>query len=243
VVMREDLRGDLQSHSTYSDGRRTMREMAFAAAERGHEYFAVTDHGQNLSVVRSLSLEDIDRQAGEIRRINEELEGRMTLLHGLEANIGLDGELDYPDDVLAKFDVVVASLHHGLQMERGPMTARVLRALAHPEVNVFGHPTARMLPRRPASDFDLEAACRAAADHGVAMELNASPRRLDLKDDHAVVAREAGCLFAISTDAHSIDELDYLQFGVGTAQRAWLEPDRIVTTWPLARLRGFLAKR
>lgn len=243
VVMREDLRGDLQSHSTYSDGRRPLRDMSFAAAERGHEYFAVTDHGRNLSVVRSLSLEDIDRQAEEIRRINQELAGRMTLLHGLEANIGLEGELDYPDEVLAKFDVVVASLHHGLSMERAEMTKRVLRALAHPAVNVFGHPTARMLPRRPASDFDLEAACQAAADHGVAMELNASPRRLDLKDEHAVVAREAGCVFAISTDAHSISELDYLRFGIGTAQRAWLGPERIITTWPLERLRSFLAKR
>ncbi|HWD09570.1 MAG TPA: DNA polymerase/3'-5' exonuclease PolX [Actinomycetota bacterium] len=243
VVTLEDLRGDLQSHSTYSDGRRTLREMAFAAAERGHEYHAVTDHGQNLAVVRSLSLEDIDRQADEIRRLNEELAGRMTLLHGLEANIGLDGELDYPEEILARFDVVVASLHHGLRMERAEMTARVVKALAHPEVNIFGHPTARMLPRRPASDFDLEAACRAAAEHGVAMELNASPRRLDLKDEHAVVAREAGCLFAISTDAHAINELDYLRFGVATAQRAWLGPERIITTWPLDRLRSFLAKR
>jgi DNA polymerase (family 10) len=243
VVTREDLRGDLQSHSTYSDGRRSLREMALAAAERGHEYYAVTDHGKNLAVTRSLSLADIDRQAAEVRAINEELGGRMVLLHGLEANIGLEGELDYPDEVLARFDIVVASLHHQLGMERAGMTERVLRALAHPSVNVFGHPTARMLPRRPASDFDLEAACRAAAAHGVAMEINASPRRLDLKDEHAVVAREAGCVFAISSDAHSVRELDHLPFGVGTAQRAWLPPERVITTWPLERLRRFLAKQ
>lgn len=243
VVTLEDLRGDLQSHSTYSDGRVGVREMALAAAAHGYEYFALTDHGKNLAVTRSLSLEDIERQAAEIRRVNEELQGRMVVLHGLEANIGPEGDLDYPDEVLARFDVIVASLHHQLGMERTAMTARVLKALAHPEVNIFGHPTGRMLPRRPASDFDMEAVCHAAAEHGVAMEINASPRRLDLKDEHVVVAREAGCLFAISTDAHSPDELDYLRFGVGTAQRGWVEPARVITAWPLERLRGFLAKQ
>jgi DNA polymerase (family 10) len=243
VVTVADLRGDLQSHTTYSDGRRSVREMAMAAAARGYEYFAVTDHGRNLPVTRSLSLEDIERQAEEIRTVNDELGGRMVVLHGLEANIGLDGELDYPDDVLARFDVVVASLHHQLRMESPAMTERVLRALSHPRVNVFGHPTGRLLGRRPPSEFDLELACRTAAANGVAMEINASPRRLDLSDEHVVVAREAGCLFAISTDAHSLPELDYLRFGAGTAQRGWLTPDRVITTWPLERLRAFLAKQ
>ncbi|HEU5002378.1 MAG TPA: DNA polymerase/3'-5' exonuclease PolX [Actinomycetota bacterium] len=242
VVVLEDLRGDLQSHSTYSDGRRTLREMAMAAAAKGHQYYAVTDHGANLAVTRSLSLADIDAQAREVAEINEELGGRMVLLHGLEANIGLDGELDYPDEVLARFDVVVASLHHQLAMERPAMTRRVLKALRNPEVNIFGHPTGRMLPRRPASDFDIEQACRVAAEEGVAMEINSSPRRLDLKDEHVVIAREAGCVFAISTDAHSIGELDYLRFGVGTAQRGWVTPERVITTWPLGELRPFLAK-
>ncbi|HEY2665726.1 MAG TPA: DNA polymerase/3'-5' exonuclease PolX [Actinomycetota bacterium] len=242
LVTVRDLRGDLQSHSVYSDGRRTVREMALAAAAKGYEYFAITDHGRNLSVVRNLSLEDIDRQRAEVRALNEELAGRIVVLHGLEANIGMDGELDYPDEVLAGFDVVVASLHHQLRGEREAMTRRVLRAIEHPAVHILGHPTGRMLPRRPASDLDMEAVCRAALAHGVALEINANPRRLDLKDDHAFLARQMGCLFAISTDAHSPRELDLMRFGVGTAQRGWVEATDVVNTWPLEKLRRFLAK-
>lgn len=242
LVTVRDLRGDLQSHSVYSDGRRTVREMALAAAAKGYEYFAITDHGRNLSVVRNLSLEDIERQRAEVRALNEELAGRIVVLHGLEANIGMDGELDYPDEVLAGFDVVVASLHHQLRGEREAMTRRVLRAIEHPAVHILGHPTGRMLPRRPASDLDMEAVCRAALAHGVALEINANPRRLDLKDDHAFLARQMGCLFAISTDAHSPRELDLMRFGVGTAQRGWVEATDVVNTWPLEKLRRFLAK-
>ncbi|GAC1366887.1 MAG: DNA polymerase/3'-5' exonuclease PolX [Actinomycetota bacterium] len=242
VVSLEDMRGDLQSHSTYSDGRFSVREMAFAAAARGYAYYAVTDHGLRLAVTRSLSLEDIVRQREEIRGINEELAGRMTVLHGLEANIGMDGELDYPDEILAGFDLVVASLHHQLGGERQAMTRRVLRAIANPHVHVLGHPTGRMLPRRPASDLDLEAVCLAANEHGVALEINGSPRRLDLKDDHAFLARQLGCLFAISTDAHSVAELANMSLGVATAQRGWVQPAQVVNTWPLEELRRFLAK-
>src|SRR2546430_10446142 len=177
-----DLRGDLQSHSVYSDGRRTVREMALAAAEKGYEYFAITDHGRNLPVVRNLSLEDIQRQRAEVRALNEELAGRIVVLNGLEANIGMEGELDYPDEILAGFDVVVASLHHQLGGERDAMTRRVLRAIEHPHVHILGHPTGRMLPRRPASDLDMEAVCKAAVAHRVALEVNANPRRLDPED-------------------------------------------------------------
>ncbi|MEA2591081.1 MAG: polymerase, partial [Actinomycetota bacterium] len=237
-----DLRGDLQSHSVYSDGRRTIREMALAAAPKGYEYFAITDHGRNLSIVRNLSLEDIERQRAEIKELNEELAGRIVVLHGLEANIGMEGELDYADEVLAGFDVVVASLHHQLRGEREVMTRRVLRAIENPHVHILGHPTGRMMPRRPGSDLDMEAVCRAALAHGVALEINANPRRLDLKDDHAFLARQMGCLFAISTDAHSPRELDLMRFGVATAQRGWVEAKDVVNTWPLEKLRRFLAK-
>jgi len=242
LVELADLRGDLQSHSVYSDGRRTIREMALAAAAKGYEYFAVTDHGRNLPVVRNLSLDDIVRQRVEIKALNEELAGRIVVLHGLEANIGMEGELDYPDEIMAGFDIVVASLHHQLRGDRAAMTRRVLRAIEHPHVHVLGHPTGRMLPRRPASDLDMEAVCRAALAHGVALEINANPRRLDLKDDHAFLAREMGCLFAISTDAHSPRELDLMRFGVATAQRGWVESRDVVNTWLLDKLRRFLAK-
>src|SRR3989449_724009 len=140
LVTVRDLRGDLQSHSVYSDGRRTVREMALAAAEKGYEYFAITDHGRNLSVVRNLSLEDIERQRAEVRALNEELAGRIVVLHGLEANIGMEGELDYPDEGLAGFDVVVASLHHQLRGGREAITRRVVRAIEHPAAPILGRP-------------------------------------------------------------------------------------------------------
>lgn len=237
-----DLRGDLQSHSLYSDGRRTVREMALAAAAKGYEYYAITDHGRNLPVVKNLSLDDIDRQRAEVRSLNGELAGRITVLHGLEANIGMEGELDYPDEVLAGFDIVVASLHHQLRGDRAAVTRRVLRAIEHPSVHVLGHPTGRMLGRRPGADLDMEAVCRVALAHGVALEINANPRRLDLRDDHAFLARSMGCLFAISTDAHSPGELDLMRFGVATAQRGWVSAKDVVNTWPLERLRRFLTK-
>lgn len=237
-----DLRGDLQSHSLYSDGTRTIREMALAAVAKGYEYFAVTDHGANLPVVHNLSLADIARQRTEIAELNRELAGRLVVLHGLEANIGIEGELDYPDEVLAGFDIVVASLHSQLRGERAASTRRVLRAIANPHVHVLGHPTGRMLGRRPGADLDMEAVCRAALAHGVALEINANPRRLDLRDDHAFLARQMGCLVAISTDAHAPRELDLMRFGVATAQRGWVEPSGVINTWPLERLRRFVAK-
>ncbi len=237
-----DLLGDLHSHSTYSDGKAPLRQMALAAASRGHRYFAITDHGRNLHL-KSLSIEDIARQATEVEEINESLAGRLVLLHGVELNIGPEGELDYPDEILARFDVVVASVHHQLGMDRAGMTRRVLRVIENRHVHILGHPTGRMLGRRPGSDLDLEAVCEAAAAHGVAMEINASPRRLDLKDDHIFLAREYGCLFAISTDAHSPAELDRLHFGISNAQRGWVTKREVVNALPLDDLRRFLARK
>ncbi|MGH2769547.1 MAG: PHP domain-containing protein, partial [Actinomycetota bacterium] len=226
---------------TYSDGKVSLRRMALAAASRGHRYFAITDHGRNLHL-RSLSIEDIARQGREVKEINESLAGRMELLHGVELNIGPEGELDYPDEVLTRFDVVVASVHHQLGMDRAGMTRRILRAIENPHVHILGHPTGRILGRRPASELDLEAVCEAAAAHGVALEINASPRRLDLKDDHIFLAREYGCLFAISTDAHSPAELYYLRFGICSAQRGWVTRREVINALPLEELRRFLAK-
>lgn len=242
LVELADVRGDLQTHSTYSDGRATLEEMVEAAARRGYEYYAVTDHGRRLAL-RSLSLEDIDRQAGEVRRLNERLAGRITLLHGVELNVGPEGELDYPDEVLARFDVVVASVHHQMKMDRAAMTRRIVRAIDHPRVHVIGHPTGRRMGRREAYELDLEAVCRAAAKSGVALEINGSPERLDLKDDHIHLAREHGCLLAISTDAHSVRELDNMRLGVATAQRGWVTPEMVVNCRPLRELRRFLEKR
>ena len=243
VVGAEDIRGDLQSHSTYSDGRLSVRDMAFAAAERGYAYFAVTDHGSRLTYMRSLSLRDIERQKEEVRSVNEELGSRMTLLHGVELNIGADGSLDYPDDVLASFDLCVASIHSSFKASRADQTRRLLRAISNPHVHVIGHPSGRRLDRREGIDFDVGEIARVAARHHVALEINAHPYRLDLRDEHVRWAREHGASFVISTDAHSIEELDNMHFGVATAQRGWVGADEVINTWPLERLKVFLAKR
>ncbi len=243
VVGVEDMRGDLQSHSTYSDGKLSVRDMAFAAAERGYEYFAVTDHGSRLTYMRSLSLKDIERQREEVRAIDEELGPRMTLLHGVELNIGADGSLDYSDDVLAGFDLCVASIHSSFKASRSDQTRRLLRAISNPHVHVIGHPSGRRLDRREGIDFDVGEVARAAAKHGVALEINAHPYRLDLRDDHVRWAREHGASFVISTDAHSIAELENMHFGVSTAQRGWVGAGEVINTWPLEQLRAFLAKK
>lgn len=237
-----DLRGDLQSHSTYSDGRRSVRQMAEAAAERGYEYFAVTDHGPRLGFGNVLTQVQIAKQRKEIAEVNRALSGRITILHGIELNIGPDGSVDYPAEVLAGFDICVASLHSGLRDDRAKGTRRVLEAIANPHVHVIGHPTGRRLDRRPGVDLDIPVIARAAAEHGVALEINAYPERLDLRDEHIRWAREAGALFAISTDAHHPDHLEFMRYGVGQAQRGWVEPDMVVNTWPLDRLRGFLSR-
>ncbi|MGH2758407.1 MAG: DNA polymerase/3'-5' exonuclease PolX [Actinomycetota bacterium] len=243
VVRLEDMHGDLQSHSTYSDGKLGVRAMALAAAEKGYEYYAVTDHGARLTYMRNLSPRDIRDQRAEIAELNAELGSRLTVLHGVELNIDRDGTLDYPDDVLAGFDICVASIHSQFKLSRAEQTKRLLRAIENPHVHVIGHPSGRRLDRREGIDFDVAEVARAAAQHRVALEINGHPYRLDLRDEHVRWAREHGPRFAISTDAHSAAELDNMHFGVATAQRGWVEPDEVINTWPLERLRGFLAKR
>ena len=238
VVELADLRGDLHSHSTWSDGKATILEMATAAAARGLSYLAVTDHAPG-PTSRALRPEHIDAQAAEIAAANEALAGRIVVLQGVEANIGPEGDLDYPDEVLARFDLVVASLHERLDMEGEAMTRRVLRALRNPHVRVFGHPTARYIGRRAPAAWDPEVVFAAAAEHGVALEVNANPKRLDLRDDHVALARETGCLFAVDSDAHWPADFDRLRLGVFTAQRGWVTPDLVVNALPLERFRAF----
>ncbi len=242
VVALEDMRGDLQSHSTYSDGTLSVREMALAAAEKGYEYYAITDHGARLTYMKNLGPAEIRKQRAEVAKINEELGSRLTVLHGVELNMDADGTLDYPDDVLAGFDICVASIHSQFRLSRDEQTRRLLRAIENPHVHVIGHPSGRRLDRREGIDFDVAEVAKAAARHKVALEINGHPYRLDLRDEHVRWAREHGPQFAISTDAHSIGELANMHFGVANAQRGWVEPDDVINAWPLERLRAFLAK-
>jgi DNA polymerase (family 10) len=239
VVTLKDVKGDLHTHSTYSDGSASIKEMAEAAAALGRSYFAITDHGRNLHL-RSLSIDDISRQSKEIAKLNDSLGGKVTVLHGVELNIGRDGELDYPAEILARFDVVVASVHHELEMERGAMTRRIVNALRSPYVNVLGHPTCRRLGKRPPIDADLEAVFQAAADNQVALEISGHPERLDLKDDHIMLAKEIGCVFSIDTDSHSPASLGRMRLGVSMAQRGWVTAEEVINTRPLGQLQKFV---
>ncbi|HVE77213.1 MAG TPA: DNA polymerase/3'-5' exonuclease PolX [Actinomycetota bacterium] len=241
VVELADLKGDLHCHSTYSDGRASIEAMAEQAVALGLSYMAITDHGRR-SHVKSLSVEDIDIQRSEIDRLNDQLGGRFTILHGVELNIGPDGQLDYPDEILRKFDLVVASVHHSLTMEATEMTARIVRGLRNPLVNILGHPTARRIGQREAIDVDLEKVFRVAAENNVALEINSNPSRLDLKDDHIRFAREFDCHFSIDSDAHTIERTKMLRLGVLTAQRAWVEQSEVINTLPLEGLRSWIGR-
>lgn len=242
VIELDDIRGDLQSHTTYSDGRLTVREMAMAAAERGYAYYAPTDHGPRLTYMKNLGLREIDEQRAEVRSVDAELGDRMRVLHGVELNIGSDGSLDYDDRVLAGFDICVASIHSAFRLSKREQTQRLLRAIENPHVHVIGHPSGRRLDRREGIDFDVAAVARAAARHHVALEVNAHPWRLDLRDTHVRIAMEQEAMLVISTDAHSVAEFDHMHYGVATAQRGWATADRVVNTWEWSRLRRFLAK-
>jgi DNA polymerase (family X) len=240
VVTEADIRGDLHTHTDLTDGLAPLEEMVTAAAERGYAYYAVTDHAPNLFMQR-MTDEKMLAQRERLRALDGK--HRMRLLHGTELNIGPDGEVDWPDEFLAGFDLCVASVHSHFGLGRRAMTRRLVRACENPHVNVIGHPTTRLIGKRPGIDADLDEVFAACARTGTALEINAQPDRLDLGDEDILRARSHGAKFAINTDAHSIPHLGYLRYGVGTAQRGWLTPEDVINTWPLRRLRTFLRKR
>jgi DNA polymerase (family X) len=237
LVREDDLRGDLHTHTDLTDGVATLEDMVAAAERRGYAYYAITDHAPNL-VMHRMTDEKMLAQRDQVRA----LDTRMELLHGTELNIAPDGSVDWPADFLAGFDICVASVHSHFDLPRAEMTRRFVVACENPYVNVIGHPTTRRIGRRPPVDVDFGELFRACARTGTALEVNASPQRLDLPSDHIRAARDAGVKFAIDSDAHSVTDLDYMVYGVGTAQRGWLTADDVINTWPLDRLRGFLRK-
>jgi DNA polymerase (family 10) len=246
LVTEQDLRGDLHTHTNLStDGVASLAEMVEAAGRRGYAYFAVTDHAANLYMQR-MSEEKMLVQREQVRELASE-RGRsgpagMRLMHGTELNIGPDGEVDWSRDFLAGFDLCVASVHSHFNQSRAELTQRIVRACEHPYVNIIGHPTTRLIGRRPPIDLDLDEVFEAAARTGTALEINAYPDRLDLRDEHIARARRYGVKFAIDSDAHATGHLALIRYGVGTAQRGWLTPDDVINTWPLKRLREFLRK-
>jgi DNA polymerase (family 10) len=239
----KDIRADLQVHSTWSDGKLSMLEMSRAAARRGIKVIAFTDHSVSLGVTGGLSMERHAEQQQEIEAAQRELGDTIRILHASEVEIKADGTLDYPDEFLATLDLVLASLHTSLRQPRDKVTARLINAIRNPYVDIIGHPTGRLIPEREGADLDMEAVLQAAAETGVALEINAHPARLDLEDVYAKRAKELGIPISINTDAHSEADLDMLPFGVATARRAWLTAEDVINTWPTKKLLDWLANR
>lgn len=226
-----DMQSELHSHSTWSDGLLSIRQMAEAARERGRKVLAVTDHSASLGIVGGMTPEDVRRQRQEIDAVQAELGDTIRLLQGVEVEIMADGSLDYPDEVLAEMDIVFASMHTGLRQGREKVTMRTLSAIRNPHVDVIAHPTGRMIPDREGADLDMDAILEAAVEHGTVLEINAHPSRLDLDDVYARRAIEMGIRLSINTDAHSDTDMDLLHFGVATARRAWATAEDVINTW------------
>lgn len=242
--VRAALRGDLHTHSDWSDGGSPIEEMVMTASEVGHEYVVLTDHSPRLTVANGLSVARLRRQKEVVAAVNEHLGGAtdrgIRLLHGIEVDILDDGALDQTDEMLAGLDVVVASVHSKLKMEPRAMTRRMVAAVRHPETNVLGHCTGRLIMggrgTRPQSQFDADAVFGACAEEAVAVEINSRPERRDPPDELIAKALDAGCLFSVDSDAHAPGQLDFLAYGAERVEELGIPLDRVVNTWPLDRL-------
>lgn len=254
LITEADLRGDLHSHTEWSDGSQSIEVMAEFARRRGHAYQVITDHSQSLAIARGLDPERVARERHEIASLNERFRAEeaagtsptetspegFRLLHGCELEIRADGQLDYPDELLATFDLVVASLHVARRQSREELTQRVLNALENPHVDVIAHPAGRMIGTRDDLDLDWDTVFHAAARTGTVLEMNGSPHRLDLSADRARRALELGCRLSIDSDAHRTSEFSHLAWGVSQARRAWVEPANVVNTRSRAELLAWL---
>jgi len=246
LVELADIRGDLHSHTNNSDGRNTIEEMAAGAIERGYAYLNISDHSRSQGIITGIDSVDYPKQVERVRgaaKVIEAANPGFRLLCGVEVNVLPDGSLDLPDDVLAEMDVVVASVHSNFRQPRDQMTARICAAARHPHVDIIGHPTGKKVEARDPYDVDLDQVMRAALEGHTALEINASPSRLDLNDVFARRAREMGLKLAIGSDAHRPSELNQMEFGVYVAQRAWLGPDDIINCWDLDRLLAWVSEK
>ena len=231
LIRVEDIRGELHSHSTASDGRNSIEQMAHAAIERGYEYLAITDHSATHGFGNDVQPAELLRQTERIRELNDGLDG-FTLLAGTEVNVLPNGTLDYADDVLEQLDWVVASLHSSFRMKKKEITDRMIRAMEHPLVDAIGHPTGRLIERREAYDLDIERVVEAAIRTGTFLEINANPDRRDLNESNARLAAEAGAMLVIDSDAHGVETLANIRYGVATARRGWVRAEQVANTRP-----------
>jgi DNA polymerase (family 10) len=238
-----DVRGDLHAHTNYSDGRSTMEEMIDGARRLKYEYIGLADHSPSARVARGLDEKRLEQKIREFEKLKRtQADSRPKVLLGAEVDILSDGKLDYPDDILKRFDVVTASIHAAFRQSKDRITGRLLDAIANPHVHIIGHPTTRLIGSREPVEFDFDRIIRAAAEAHVALEINGSPLRLDLNDTMARAAQEAGVMLAINSDAHSVPQLEYVRYGVYVARRAWVQPQNVVNAWPWTKLRRWLSR-
>lgn len=242
LIVADDIRGDLQIHTKWTDGKNTVLEMARACKARGYSYCAITDHSQAVRVAGGLTAQDFKKQRKEIEQARAKVPG-ITIFAGCEVDILPDGSLDLPDDCLATMDVVVAAVHSKMDMSQAAMTKRVLKALSNPLVHILAHPTGRLINQREPFAIDLEQIFHAAKENDVALELNAQPDRLDLSDLHIYRARELGIKVAIDTDAHNTAQLQFIKYGIDQARRGWLEKRHVLNAMPLRELELWLKQR
>ena len=242
LVELTDMKGDFHTHSTGSDGIDSIEDMAKAAGEMGYEYLAITDHSSGRNIGSDRKLDRVNRQTEEVKRLNSLSSGPF-LLNGVEVDIKADGSLDLSEEVLAELDIVIASVHSSFLQNREVMTRRIIGAIENPNVDMIAHPTCRKIGEREPVDVDMEAVYSAAARHGKALEINAIPSRLDLKDIHAYRARELGVKLAIGSDAHAVYHLGFMKFGIGVARRAWCQPKDILNSRPLKEILEYLKRK
>ncbi len=241
LVEQSDIRGDLHVHTVLSDGHGTMREMAVAAMRRGYEYIGLTDHSASLHIAHGLDNDELLASVEQARQLTEEL--NFPVMRGAEMDILEDGSLDYPREVLEQLDYVIASVHSRFKMSADEMTDRVIRAIRSGRVHILGHPTGRLLGRREAYPIDLDAVMNEACRHGVAMEVNGYPDRLDLNGENCRKAKEKGVMMVLNTDSHREGNLANMRLAVGTARRGWLEPENVLNCLPHDQLKAALASR
>ncbi len=235
LIDSSDIKGDLHTHTEWSDGHESIEAMALAAKSLGYQYLAITDHSGGLGIAHGLTVERLRRQIDEIKQINQRLRG-IHILSGMEVDIRADGSLDLPQELLSGLDIVIAAIHSGMAQSEERITRRILGAIENPNVDIIAHPTCRLLGEREPVAVDLEAVFRSAAKHNKALEINAMPSRLDLNDVHIQRAHELGVKLALGTDAHSSAQLELMRFGVGIARRGWCQAEHIINTRPVEEI-------
>jgi DNA polymerase (family 10) len=243
LIRQSDIQADLHMHTTWSDGELSVLDMARIAQSRGLSYIVITDHSRSLGIANGLSIERLWEQREEIRAANQIMGSGFRIFHGTEMEIKSDGTLDFPDEVLAELDVVIASLHTGLRQPREQVTQRMLAAIRNPHVDIIAHPSGQMIPTREPADLDMDAVFAAAREHDIALEINSNPSRLDLEASAARRAAELGIKITINTDSHSGADFENLMYGIGTARRAWLPKEAVINTWSVDQFTEWIRAR